>query len=120
MSREIDNIISENNAITSTTAQMELYKVFGTLNCVGVALTLPAFITVKNGDTQVVKADGIACFKGDKLIGFLSPEQSKYLLFATGEGHRRHTAHIDGREGRGRRVAGGAGQFLGHFLHCRR
>lgn len=85
LSLEIDSIISEDNKITASTAHSELYQVFDMLNSPGIALTLPAFHIAENDGEKVVEADGIAIFRGDKLAGYLTPDQTRYFLLATGK-----------------------------------
>ena len=85
LSLEIDAIISEDNKVTASTAHSEMYQVFGMLNSPGIALTLPAFHIAENNGEKVPEADGIAIFRGDKLAGYLTSEQTKYYLLAVGK-----------------------------------
>ena len=87
LSLELDAIISEDAKSTSSTAHTELYDVYDILNCQGVGLTLPAFHITVNDGQKVAESDGIAAFSGDKLVGFLSPEETKFFLIATGMCH---------------------------------
>ncbi len=41
-----------------------------------------AFHTVLNNTKLIDEANGISVFKDQKLVGFLTPEESKYYLFA--------------------------------------
>lgn len=84
-SLEINNIIMDDNQIISSTSQVELYNAYNQLNCDGISLTLPAVRLVKDGDEPTPESYGIAAFSGDKLIGFLTPQQSFYFLIATGK-----------------------------------
>jgi spore germination protein KC len=85
ISLAVDSIIASDNKITASIAHKELYQAYDILNGKGMSLTLPAFHIVENAGTMVVEADGTAAFKGDKLVGYLSPEESKYFLIAMGE-----------------------------------
>jgi len=85
VSTDIENIIMKDQSVTSTTEEVELYKVFNILNYKGSSLTLPAFSLVKNDNKKVCEVDGIAVFKKDKMVGYLSSEESKYYLLAKGE-----------------------------------
>lgn len=85
LSLEIDAIISEDNKITASTAHSEMYQVYGMLNSPGIALTLPAFHIAENDGEKVPEADGIAIFRGDKLAGYLTSDQTKYYLLAVGK-----------------------------------
>lgn len=83
VAEEIQKIINTDQEITSSTADVELYKIYNILRGEGLSLTLPAVHTVINDKEPATEINGIAIFKGEKLKGFLTPEQSKYLLFAT-------------------------------------
>ncbi len=85
LSLEIDAIISEDNKTTASTAHSELYQVFNMLSSAGIALTLPAFQISENDGEKVPEAAGIAIFRGDRLAGYLTPDQSRYFLLATGK-----------------------------------
>lgn len=88
ISLEIDSVINEDSQITSSTAHTELYTAYDILNSPGsIELTLPAFIVVDSEGQKVAEADGIAAFKGDKLVGYLSKEESKFFLIATNQCH---------------------------------
>jgi spore germination protein KC len=79
---EIHQIIKEDHEVTSSTANIDLYNVYNTLIAPGFDLTLAAFHNVINDEEPATEADGIAVFKGERLAGFLSPEESKSFLFA--------------------------------------
>lgn len=85
ISLEIDSIITDDNKVTSSTSHEDLYQVYDILNGQGMSLTLPVFHITDNDGQKVIELDGAAAFKDDKLVGFLSPEESKYFLIATGE-----------------------------------
>lgn len=82
VSYEIRKIIDEDTKVTSSLRPVQLYRVYSVLRSPGLELSLPAFENVKNDDETVVEASGQAVFKDDKLSGFLTAEQAKYLLFA--------------------------------------
>ena len=84
-SLEIDAIITDDNKVTSSTSHEDLFKIYGVLNGKGENLTLSAFHLADNDGKKVVELDGTAAFKGDKLVGYLSPEESKYYVIAMGE-----------------------------------
>ncbi len=77
VSFEIHQIIKADHDVTSSTANIDLYNVYNTLNAPGLELTLAAFHNVINDGELAIEADGIAVFKGERLVGFLSPEESK-------------------------------------------
>ncbi len=79
----IRSVINEDASITASTVTPQLYQVFSILKSQGKALALPVFHSVINNGKPTPEANGIAVFQGDKLVGFLTPEESKYFLFAT-------------------------------------
>lgn len=85
VSLEIDSIISEDANVVAATTHTEVYNAFDVLGGSGKSLTLPAFHLAPNGDQPVIEANGVAAFKGDRLIGFLTPGETKFFLLATGE-----------------------------------
>ena len=84
-SYEIKEIINEDNEITSSTINAEMYQIYNILNNHTKSLSLPVVHCVINAGQQAVESNGIATFDGDKLMGFLSPEETKYFLFITGK-----------------------------------
>lgn len=85
LSLEIDSIITEDNKFTSSTSYVELYKAFDVLSSPGIELTLPAFHIVENDGEKVPEVDGVAIFRGDRLVDYLTPDQTRYFLLATGK-----------------------------------
>ncbi len=85
VSNEIREIVENDKVSTSSILDVEFYQVFNTLRVEGKSLTLPELHTVINNDETVVEANGTAVFKGNKMIGHLTPEESKYYLFAINE-----------------------------------
>lgn len=84
VSNDIKNIIEKDQAITSSTEMKQLYKVFDILNNEGESLVLPAIRLIENNDENVCEVNGIAVFKEDKLVDYLSSEETKYYLLAKG------------------------------------
>ncbi len=82
---EVHEIIEDDHKITSSTAHIELYKIFNILHCEGQCLSLAAVHLADNDGEKVVEVNGIAVFKNGTLQGYLSPEESKYFLFVTDE-----------------------------------
>lgn len=78
---EMKKIISEDNSLALTTKNNQLYNVYNDLNCEGESLVLPAFHNIKNNNEQVIESTGIAVFKKDKLIDYLTVNESKDFLF---------------------------------------
>jgi spore germination protein KC len=82
---QIHNIIKSDKEITASTIRVELYKIFSILKAEGKSLTLPAIHNVINDGKPTSEANGIAVFKDKRLIGFLTPDESKYYLFAVNQ-----------------------------------
>lgn len=82
---DIHEIITDDNAVTSSADRVELYKIFNILHAGGKSLSLPALHNVENDGELVTELNGMAVFKEDKLAGYLSAEESKYFLFADDE-----------------------------------
>lgn len=84
VSYDIVRIVREDNRIVNATISAPLYMVYNKLEEPGFAIGLPVFFCPSdpNTDTRHIEANGIAVFRQDKLVGFLSPQESKYLLMA--------------------------------------
>jgi spore germination protein KC len=83
ISLEIANIVEENEDIDSRCKSVHLYEAYNYVMAKGLELVLPTFNLVKNDDKEVVEINGIGIFQGDKLIDFLTPEETHYFLIAT-------------------------------------
>ena len=79
---EIKKILEADQNDVGTVEKIPLFRVFSILESPGRSIVLPAFHNTKNNDKKAVEANGEAVFKGNKMIGYLSPEESKYYLFA--------------------------------------
>ncbi|WP_444641203.1 Ger(x)C family spore germination protein [Caproiciproducens sp. R1] len=79
---EIKKILDDDQSTVGSIESVPLYRAFSTLKSEGHSLTLPVFHNVENDEEMVVEADGEAVFKGNKMVGRLAPEDSKYYLFA--------------------------------------
>ena len=79
---EIKKILEEDQDDVGTVESIPLFRVFSIMESPGRSVVLPAFHNTTNDDKKVVEANGEAVFKDDKMIGYLSPEESKYYLFA--------------------------------------
>lgn len=82
---ELHHMALEDKEHTSSTSFVELYNIYNILNADGKELTLPSVHNAENEDVTTGELNGTAVFKGERLVGLLSPEESKYFLFATGE-----------------------------------
>lgn len=83
ISLEIAKIIKETQKVDSTSRGVRLYQAFNYVQANGLELVLPAFHLVKNNDQDVAEINGVGIFKGDKLVDFLSPEETHSFLMAT-------------------------------------
>lgn len=84
LSADLNNIVKKDQSITGTSISNPLYKIFDILNSKVISLSLPAIHLVKNNGTKVCEINGIAVFKKDKLVGYLSSEDTEYYLLAKG------------------------------------
>ncbi len=84
VSADIQQIVEKDQKITGSTEDNPLYKIYNILQSEGISLTIPAIHLENNDDKESCELNGIAVFKGDKLKGYLSSEESKYYLLAKG------------------------------------
>jgi len=82
---EIQKIIEEDHKVTSSIPYVELYEIYNILNSPGIELALPAFHNTMNDGEPASEANGTAVFRGERLVGYLTPEETRYFLFATNE-----------------------------------
>lgn len=82
ISHELNKIVFEDKNVASNTKQLELYEAYNMLYTEGHELVLPSFHLTNNGDKEIVEVSGIAIFKEDKLVSFLSPLDTHYFLIA--------------------------------------
>lgn len=80
---EISQYLEDDNKVTSSTSFKQLYEAYNTLKSPGIELTLPAIRIDKASERPIAQVYGTAVFKGERLAGYLTPEESKYFLFAT-------------------------------------
>lgn len=86
VSEEVEKILDADNRTTASTKNIDTYKVINILqDDKKSAVVLPAVHCVSNQDKKVVEVNGIAIFKAGKLQGYLSPEETRYYLFAVDE-----------------------------------
>lgn len=79
-SNNIERMLSSQYAAGKATA-VKAYELMGTIEDEGISVALPALHLVKNTDKKTAELDGTAVFKSDKLVGFLSPDETKAFLF---------------------------------------
>ncbi len=78
---EIKKIIDNDQSDTASLNSVQLFHAFNDLRSPGISLAIPAFHTVINNGKPAVEANGMAVFKGEKMLGYLTPDESKYFLF---------------------------------------
>ena len=84
VSYEIKKILDGDEIDTSSIKSMPLYRIYDLLKSPGISLVLPVFHVAENDSGQAVEANGVAVFKGDRMVGSLNAEETKYFLFAVG------------------------------------
>lgn len=85
VSYEIQRIIKQDSEITASTVGKQLYELYNELNMEGISPVLPAVQAVKINDKKICRVSGCAVFKGIRLAGYLTPEETKYYLYAVDE-----------------------------------
>jgi spore germination protein KC len=85
VSYEIAQIIEEDHKVDSTSQKVQLYQAYNMIRDKGTELVLPAFHLVENTGKDVVEIDGLAIFRRDRLVGFMSPEDARYFLMIINE-----------------------------------
>ena len=84
---EIHDMIMEDSEVTASTKDLPLYQAYRVIHGTGNSLVLPVVRCVQNNDETVVQSNGIALFRGNRLVGFESPENTMLYLFVVNELH---------------------------------
>jgi spore germination protein KC len=79
---DVGKVIEDDNDVTSSTSNKQLYEIYNDLESEGIELTLPAIRNFYNNSEYTAELNGTAVFKGERLVGYLTPDESKYFLFA--------------------------------------
>ncbi|MGI6239994.1 MAG: Ger(x)C family spore germination protein [Christensenellales bacterium] len=87
VSLELETIVDRDNELITSSINVELRKAYDALNSPGMSLVLPAIHIVTNDGEEVAESNGIGLFMKETLVGFISPEDSQYFLFATDRAH---------------------------------
>lgn len=85
LSIKIQKILENDNEVSATTVDVAAHDAFEVINSPGKDLALAAVRTVDNDNESIPEVNGIAVFKDRKLVGYLSPEDTKYYLFCMGK-----------------------------------
>ena len=86
-SLQINKALSESTTYLASINQIRLFEVNNVLNSQGTSLTLPGIEVKKEGDVSVPQLSGRAVFSGDRLVGWLDKDESRYMMFVTGDVH---------------------------------
>lgn len=79
---DVSKYIDDDNDVTASTSNKQLYEVYNALQAEGLDLTLPAMCNFESAGQTIPRLCGTAVFKGQRLAGYLTPDESKYFLFA--------------------------------------
>ncbi len=79
------NKMLEAQANLSKAPSVEAYMFIDMLASGGISPVLPSVSLTDNAGQQTSQVAGTAVFKGDRLVGFLDGDETKYFLFATGK-----------------------------------
>lgn len=83
ISYDMAQIADEDKQVSGTSEQTLLYRAYNLIKTPGKELVLPVFRLTQDEGADAVEIDGIAIFKDDKMMGYLSPDETKYFLMAT-------------------------------------
>ena len=85
---QMSQALLEATSYSAAVNQVRLFEVYNVLNSQdGTSLTLPGIETKTEGDVSAPQLAGNAVFSGDRLIGWLDKQSSKYLMFVLGKVH---------------------------------
>ena len=85
---QMSQALLEATSYSAGVNQVRLFEVYNVLNSQdATSLALPGIETKKEGDISVPQLAGNAVFSGDRLIGWLNKESSKFLMFILGKVH---------------------------------
>ena len=79
-SYEIEQGLEENVKFSGKTFAVNIADTLQVINSHGIELLLPVVEEVYSADKPTFRTAGLAVFDNDKLVGFLTPEESKYVL----------------------------------------
>lgn len=85
ISANLHDIIMEDSQITASSIHVRLYEIYSLFKSPRRSAMLPALNKSQDGENQPYQLNGSAVCKEDKLVGFLTPEESKSALFVEGE-----------------------------------
>lgn len=80
---EIDRSLENNDDSVTTASNVNINQIFNIISGTTTSLVLPCVSVSLSNDELITKVDGDAVFNKDKLIGFLTSEETKYTSFAS-------------------------------------
>lgn len=81
VSADLHDIIMEDAQVTASSVHTRLYEAYNMLKSPRQSAVLSALRKVELDGKEICELNGIAVCRKDKLVGFLTPEESKYALF---------------------------------------
>lgn len=85
ISMELEKILQMDNTVTASTLFYELYKMYNITESEGITPAMPVFRIVYSEGVGDIEVNGTAVFNHQRMIGTLSPEESRYVLFVLGK-----------------------------------
>lgn len=85
ISNSVELILDNDKKITASTKSMPIYKAYDELENQTNALVLPAVRLLEANEKTSAEINGVGIFDDDKLVGYLSADQSKYLMLMIGQ-----------------------------------
>lgn len=79
-SYEIANILKTQSSVAKST-NIPVYRLINAMSTEGVSATIPVIGISKTDDKKNLDISGSAILKGDKYVGMLNEDETKYLLF---------------------------------------
>ncbi|NLV85956.1 MAG: Ger(x)C family spore germination protein [Clostridiales bacterium] len=76
----LHDIIKKDRDVSGTSMDKPMFQIYNDLHSLRKSTVMPALHKVKNGEGEVIEINGLAVIKEDRLEGYLSPEQSRYVL----------------------------------------
>ncbi len=81
MSVTINQIIREDKKLTASGINRKAFELYGNIHSKKNSAVVPVMHKKMCVSRKIPELNGVGILKGDKLIGYLSPEQTKYLLY---------------------------------------
>lgn len=82
---EIHEMVIEDSMTTASTKNVPLHKAYDATHTPGSSLVLPVLHRIDNNGMNVAESNGIALFRGDRLIAIDGPKETMAYLFLVDE-----------------------------------